>query len=171
MLLHVCCGPCLSGVFPVLQNEEINVTAYFFNPNIQPQEELGKRIGALVAYAGARKINTIINEEFNSDAFEKEVDCGDDRCANCYRMRLNETARYAKANGFNTISTTLLLSPYQKHEKIREIGEVAARDYGIIFHYRDFRPYYKDSVLNSKSMGLYRQKYCGCGKSKTSKRS
>lgn len=26
----------------------------------------------------------------------------------------------------------------------------------------DFRPYYQDATAESKKLGMYRQKYCGC---------
>jgi len=164
LLLHTCCGPCLSGVFPALQDDGLDITAFFFNPNIHPKEELERRIGAFVEYTASKKIKAVIKEEFERSI----ADPPGERCAECYRVRLRETARYAKANRFKKISTTLLISPYQDHEKIKEIGEAMAEEYGIIFYYRDFRPFYKDSVLHSKSMGLYRQKYCGCEKSKKS---
>jgi hypothetical protein len=75
---------------------------------------------------------------------------------------MDKTAKYAKANGFEAFSTTILISPYQKHEKVKQIGEEIAKKYGIIFHYIDLRPHYKGSIALSKQMKLYRQKYCGC---------
>jgi epoxyqueuosine reductase len=166
LLLHTCCGPCMSGVYPVLSSENINITGYFYNPNIHPSEEFSKRIAALKDYTKAKNIGLVIDESYGQDLFDKEViGQAGDRCENCYKLRLGETAKYASKNGFDSFSTTILISPYQKHDKVRQIGEEMAKDYGIIFYYRDFRPYYKDSVIASKQMGLYRQKHCGCYKS------
>ena len=84
------------------------------------------------------------------------------RCNMCYRVRLDKTAWYAKEKGFDAFTTTLLVSPYQKHELICEIGQQAAQKYGIDFYYSDFRPGFRQGQQGAKEMGLYRQKYCGC---------
>jgi hypothetical protein len=103
---------------------------------------------------------------FDPELFDKEVMARTgDRCENCYRLRLGETAKYAKNNGFDSFSTTILISPYQKHELVRKVGEELSKSYGIIFFYRDFRADYKSSIVASKQMRMYRQKYCGCSKS------
>ena len=43
VFLHICCGPC--SLMPVvhLRNEGFDVTAFFFNPNIHPEEEYDLR--------------------------------------------------------------------------------------------------------------------------------
>jgi len=163
MLLHICCAPCLSGVNEALLSEGFDITGYFYNPNIHPEEELARRIEALKKYSELKKFNSIIIDGYDIGLFNKEaVDRSGDRCSNCYRLRLDATAKHAVDNGFDLFSTTLLLSPYQKHGIIRELGENVARKYGIEFYYRDLRRFYKGSVRISKEMGLYRQKYCGC---------
>ena len=77
-------------------------------------------------------------------------------------VRLEETAKTAKENGFTHFSTTLLISPYQKHEMIKHIGEEISHKYGIGFLYRDFRPYFRDGQRIARENGIYIQKYCGC---------
>ena len=77
-------------------------------------------------------------------------------------MRLSETAGYASKNHFNGFTTTLLISPYQDHEKIKEVSQDIASKYLIPFIYEDFRPGFKESHRISKEMGLYHQNYCGC---------
>jgi len=166
LLLHTCCGPCLSGVHPVLVPEQFDMTAFFYNPNIHPEEEHAKRIGSFINYSDANRIKTVINDEYGRDLFEKEViGRKGDRCENCYRLRLGETAKYAKNNQFDSFSTTILISPYQKHDLLKKVGEDLSKEYGIIFYYKDFRPFYKNSIMLSRQLGLYRQKYCGCYKS------
>jgi len=163
LLLHTCCAPCLSGTNEALSSEGFNITGYFYNPNIHPEDEHARRIEALKKYSELKKFNSIIIDGYDIDLFNKEaVDRSGDRCVNCYRFRLESTAKHAAANDFDCFSTTLLLSPYQKHDMIRMAGEDVSGKYGIEFYYRDFRPFYGGSVRISKEMGLYRQKYCGC---------
>ncbi len=163
LLLHTCCAPCLSGANKALMEEDLDVTSYFYNPNIHPEIEFARRVEALKKYFSAKGINAVIIEKYDIGSFEREaVDKDGDRCGNCYRMRLEAAAGYAKQNKYDFFSTTLLLSPYQKHDLIKSIGEETSKKHGIGFYYRDLRPFYIGSVRISKAMGLYRQKYCGC---------
>lgn len=163
LLLHTCCAPCLSGTHPVLAREGFSITGYFYNPNIQPQDELVRRLVALREYLALKNIDPMIIDNYDDGLFEKEVvGKPGDRCRNCYSLRMNATASYAEKNGFDAFSTTLLLSPYQKHDIIRGVGEEISRKYGVEFYYHDLRPFYGESVRISKMMGLYRQKHCGC---------
>lgn len=84
------------------------------------------------------------------------------RCIYCYRTRMRYAARYAKENGYDAFSTTLLVSPYQKHELIKKLAEEAAAEFDIPFYYEDFREGYQRGVDISLELELYRQPYCGC---------
>jgi predicted adenine nucleotide alpha hydrolase (AANH) superfamily ATPase len=84
------------------------------------------------------------------------------RCSYCYFSRLEETARVAAEQGFDGFSSSLLYSRYQQHELIRRTGEALAKKYGLAFVYEDFRAGWQEGIQVSKSMGLYRQQYCGC---------
>jgi epoxyqueuosine reductase len=159
LLLHTCCGPCLSGADMALAKDELDVTAFFFNPNIQPDEEHAKRLDSFRKYSAHNNIKTVEHE--NTEA--QKLEPGD--CENCYKVRLSEAAKYAKENGFDSFSTTLLISPYQKHDLIKNIGECFGAKFSVPFKYVDMRPFYRDSVNRSKELSLYRQKYCGCLKS------
>ena len=86
----------------------------------------------------------------------------DQRCRICYRERLAAAAAVARQGNFDRFSTTLLYSRYQQHEVIREMGESIGRTAGVLFHYQDFRPGWQQGVAESRSLGMYRQKYCGC---------
>ena len=85
------------------------------------------------------------------------------RCKNyCYPVRLEQTAKYAKENGYTHFSTTLLVSPYQNHEALIEVAEQMAKKYGVEFLYRDFRVGFREGQAKARELGLYMQKYCGC---------
>ena len=77
-------------------------------------------------------------------------------------MRFYETARQAAEGGFDSFTSSLFISPYQKHELMREVAERAAHEYGVQFLYRDFRPYFRPGQDFAREHGFYMQKYCGC---------
>jgi len=85
-----------------------------------------------------------------------------DRCAYCYESRLQATAEQAAERGYRRFSTTLLISPYQKHEQIRQTGERIAAERGLEFVYLDLRPGFRAGQQKARERGLYMQKYCGC---------
>ena len=85
-----------------------------------------------------------------------------DRCGFCYTCRLAETARTAVLLGFDAFTTTLLISPYQKHDILAATGRKIADECAIDFYYEDFRKGYPESRETAKKMDLYMQKYCGC---------
>lgn len=165
LLLHICCGPCFTGVWEELGVKGHSVTGYYNNPNIYPEKEHEKRLQNLrVAAEGA--LQSLVVSDYQPEEFLKAVARRDnafpERCLECYRLRLKEAAQKAKELGFEGFSTTLLVSPYQNHEALRSIGEELAREYGLIFYYTDWRPYFREGQLKAKNKGLYRQKYCGC---------
>lgn len=164
LLLHTCCAPCSVYCIKSLRNEEIEPTVYWFNPNIHLYQEYKSRRDTLKQYASNIAVQAIFEEDYGLDEFCRNVvdDLGN-RCKNyCYPVRLEQTAKFAKENGYDTISTTLLISPYQKHDIIHELGEKIAKDYGINFLYRDFRPGFREGQNEARQLGLYMQKYCGC---------
>lgn len=163
ILLHVCCGPCALYPIHVMKEEGHALQLFYHNPNIHPYTEWLARREGLLAVAAAETVSYIASEEYPplQDFLRGALDAGD-RCAFCYRYRLQATADRAVSGGFNAFSTTLLVSPYQKHELIRAIGEEIAESAGILFYYRDFREGYRWAQEEAKGRGLYRQKYCGC---------
>jgi len=84
------------------------------------------------------------------------------RCEMCYDIRLGKTAEFAKNNGYDAISSTLLLSKHQDHEAIRRSCKKMADIHDVEFIYKDLRKNWKDSIRISKELELYRQPYCGC---------
>jgi epoxyqueuosine reductase len=163
VLLHICCANC--AIFPLeqLRGKGEEVVGYFFNPNIHPYQEYQKRLEALKQYSEKVNLQVMYRDEYLLEEFLRNVShCVDKRCGYCYRIRLEATAKEAKKNGFDRFSTTLLQSTHQDHLLIQEIAEKIANEVGIAFHYEDFRTGWKRGVEVSKTMGLYRQQYCGC---------
>ncbi|MGI6684976.1 MAG: epoxyqueuosine reductase QueH [Bacillota bacterium] len=163
ILLHSCCGPCATYPVKKLQEMGHDVSGFFYNPNIHPYKEYEKRLLTFQDYAKKKGIKTIIKDDYALEKFLRMTAYRENiRCQFCYRMRLDETAKLAKEQNFEAFSTTLLVSPYQKHELIKKVGEELAEEYQISFFYHDFRDGYREGVNISREMGLYRQPFCGC---------
>lgn len=164
LLMHTCCAPCSIYCIETLRNEGIEPTAYWFNPNIHPYMEYKQRRDALIEYSKMINLNLIIDENYGLKEFcQNVINDLKNRCSNyCYKVRLEQTAKYAKENGYDAFTTTLLISPYQQHEKLKEIGEEIARKYDIEFLYRDFRVGFREGQNKARELELYMQKYCGC---------
>ena len=162
-LMHICCAPCANRPIAQLREEGMQVTGFWFNPNIHPYTEYQARKHTLEDYAKEIGMKLIIGGSYDLRSFITAV-AGDidGRCAYCYRVRMEETARYAAENGYDSFSTTLLISPYQNHELIIKTAQAMAKKYHVTFLYRDFRPYFKEGQEKARAMGLYMQKYCGC---------
>ncbi len=164
LLMHTCCAPCSVYCIDSLRKEGIEPTLYWFNPNIHPYIEYKTRRDTLIEYSKMINAKLIINENYGLKDFCKNVvDDLENRCVNyCYKVRLEETIKYAKENGFDTFTTTLLVSPYQKHDEIKLLCENLAKKYEIEFLYRDFRVGFREGQAKARDLGLYMQKYCGC---------
>lgn len=164
LLMHTCCAPCSVYCIDSLIKEGIEPTLYWYNPNIHPYMEYKARRDCLKEYSESIKIKAIFEEEYGLDAFCKNViNSLNTRCVDyCYKVRLEQTAKYAKENGYDTITTTLLVSPYQNHEELKKQLEELAKKYDLNFLYRDFRIGFREGQAKARELGLYMQKYCGC---------
>lgn len=164
LLLHTCCAPCSVYCIDSLREEKIEPTIYWYNPNIHPYMEYKARRDCLKEYCEQIGANVILEEDYGLDEFCRQViNDLNNRCSQyCYKVRLEQTAKYAKENGYDAISTTLLVSPYQKHEVLKQMGEEIAKKYGLTFLYRDFRIGFRQGQAKARELGLYMQKYCGC---------
>lgn len=166
LLLHICCAPCSLYSWQALQEKGYDVYGYFFNPNIHPYREFSKRKETLRLLAEEEGKPVFIDERYLlEDYLQRVADVGRDpekRCPLCYEMRLEETARRAVEKGMKGFSTTLLISPYQKHELLKEMGEKIAQKHGLQFVYEDLRSGFRESMRLAREKDLYRQGYCGC---------
>jgi len=164
LLMHTCCAPCSINCINVLREEGIEPTLYWYNPNIHPYIEYKNRKESLAKYSKIENVETIFEEEYGLKDFCKNVINNlENRCVDyCYRVRLEKTAQYAKANGYDAITTTLFVSPYQNHQEIKKILEEIAKKYSLKPIYRDFRPGFRIGQNKARELELYMQKYCGC---------
>ena len=162
-LMHTCCAPCSVSCIELLRSQNIEPVAYWFNPNIHPYQEYKARRDTLVAYAPSIGMELIVQENYVLRDFCRAVcDDIDHRCGKCYEMRLEQTALYAAQHGFDSFTTTLLVSPYQNHELLAETARRMGERYGVTFLYRDFRPGFRAGQAKARELGFYMQKYCGC---------
>jgi predicted adenine nucleotide alpha hydrolase (AANH) superfamily ATPase len=163
LLLHTCCGPCATYTTEHLAAAGFLPFMYYHNPNIHPYREWQKRKETLADFARIKGLPLLVEEDYDLSGFLRMVvEKENERCPLCYAMRLGKTAEKARELGYKWFGTTLLISPYQQIEKIRQIGEDLARKHGLNFYGEDLRPGYRRSRELSQEFGLYRQPYCGC---------
>ncbi len=172
LLLHSCCAPCSSSVIEMLA-EHFEITVLYYNPNIFPGREYDKRIEEqrlfCKKFMPEKKIKFVgcdwRSEDFDSASrgFENEKELGK-RCTLCYRLRLEEAAKYASENGFDYFATTLSVSPLKDASRLNKIGEELQEKYGVRYLVSDFKKKngYKRSCEISKEYDMYRQYFCGC---------
>ena len=164
LLLHCCCAPCSSAVIERIK-KFFNITFYYYNPNIYPQEEYALRQNEF------KKLGVnVVAEEYNHNeflevvkGFENEPE-GGNRCRVCIAQRLNKSFEYAKLNNFDYVTTTLSISPHKDCEFINQLGEQLQQKFGVNYLYADFKKQngYLRSIELCQELGIYRQDYCGC---------
>ena len=168
LLLHACCAPCSSYCVEYL-SQYFDITLYYYNPNIESQEEFDKRFKEFEKIEQRFNVK-VVEETYKAkefyDSFKGYEDCkeGGDRCTICYRLRLQKSLDYAEKNHFDYFASTLSISPYKNAEKLNTIGEEISKDSSVLYLINDFKKkggYLRSTVL-SKEMDLYRQAYCGC---------
>ncbi len=173
LLLHCCCAPCASSVVErLLKENKYEITMYFSNSNILPQEEYEKRKAEMIRLNQEIFTDTklIIEEYCPNDYFDaikglESLGEGSVRCDACIGYRMKNTARYAKENHFDLFATTLTVSPHKNAKKINEIGESLSQEFDVEYMPSDFKKQngFLRSIELCKEYDIYRQKYCGCG--------
>ncbi len=163
IFFHLCCAPCAIYPFYRLREEGMVPTAYFYNPNIHPYLEYRKRMDAVREFALRTGLEVLYQDGYDLEEFlMRTAGKGPLRCEHCYRMRLEAAAKAARAKGFSVYTSSLLYSKYQKHDVIKAVAQECAEESRIEFYYEDFRLGWREGIVESKAMGLYRQQYCGC---------
>jgi len=168
ILVHTCCASCSSHVLALLSGR-YEAEAFFFNPNIQPEDEYILRLAEIRKVCGALGV-PLHEGEYLPDSWSEAVAPWrhlpekSERCWACYRLRLEATAREAARTGAGLFTTTLSVSPHKIHERIVMEGEKAASRFGVRFLGEDFKKKdgFRLSVQQSRLFALTRQDYCGC---------
>ena len=178
ILLHACCGPCLTHCVEFLREQDYEPTIFFSDSNIMPFEEYQLRRDAALGYATKAKVE-FIEDAYDNDRWLESVKGlegepeGGKRCAACFKHNLRRAADYACEQGFTEITSTLTVSPHKRSLMVFEAGEAAVQEAATqhpglstapTFMHFDFKK--KNGFLNSLRLAalydLYRQTYCGC---------
>ena len=172
LLLHSCCAPCSSYVLEYL-SQYFSITLFYYNPNIYPPTEYEHRVEEqqrLIHSLPAVHPISFCPGPYDSNRFYEltrgmeNVPEGGERCFACYKLRMEAAAKYAAGHHFDFFTTTLSISPLKNAQKLNEIGEALAEEYGVPHLPSDFKKQegYKRSIQLSADYNLYRQDFCGC---------
>lgn len=163
LLMHACCAPCSNAPLRHLRDKGIESHIFWYNPNIHPFQEYKSRKNSLIDFSKEEHFPLILEDEYGLRPFVQAVSSNiEGRCPYCYQVRLERSAVVAKEQGFDCFTTSLLISPYQNHELLRDIGEKMGEKHGVDFYYEDFRPLFRPSQDFAREQEYYMQKYCGC---------
>ena len=179
LLLHSCCAPCSSYCMEYLR-QYFDLTVFYYNPNIMQETEYRKRVEEqqrlVNCYNQKQGLNQIsfLEGTYDPENYLSAVRGMEDtpergpRCTECFRLRLEETAKVAKQMEMDYFTTTLTISPLKNAQLINQIGNRIGEEMGIAFLPSDFKKNngYLRSIELSKEYNLYRQDYCGCDFSK-----
>lgn len=173
LLLDICCAPCSTIAIERLQ-KEYDITLFFSNWNIHPEEEYKLRLNS------ARKLSTFLGLDLMVTNYEPDKWLvavkghesepeGGSRCSICFEKRIEIAASFASLNNYDCFAVTLSVSPHKDTIKINGIGSLVSKKYNVQFLECDFTENegFTKSVELSKKHELYRQKYCGCVYSKS----
>lgn len=172
LLLHICCAPDEAWVVRTLK-DKFQLHCFFCNPNISDRYEY------ILRSSEARNVAGFYNVDFTEDDYipelwEKTVaDAentpeGGERCRRCFRLRLDRTASFCSSKGWTDFTTVMSISPHKNIRDLNAIGTECAQRHGLTYHCYDFKKKdgFRNSILLSKELNLYRQDYCGCRLSK-----
>jgi len=163
VLVHVCCAHCAAYTIQYWRQQGYEVSALWYNPNIHPYQEHQQRLESTRSFAGEIELPLNVVDGYDMvEYFRRVAGHEAERCRHCFNLRLSRTADIARQQGFTAFTTTLLISPHQKHDLIKEVGDRLTEETGIKFLYADLRKRYSDSRHITKPLNLYRQQYCGC---------
>lgn len=173
LLVHTCCAPCFVYIYEDLtklkeifkENNNLEITSLWYNPNIQPKIEYDRRKKTLIDYCQDIKCKLDVIDEYDLNKFIKSslnLNLFSSRCEYCYTLRLEKAFKHAKENNFDMLITTLSISPYQNQELIKNIGKKLEEKYNIKYIHLDYTKKIREGQNMARELGLYRQKYCGC---------
>ena len=126
LFLHSCCAPCSSYVLEYL-SKYFNITVFYYNPNIYPEEEYRKRVHEITRLVNSMEFEhpvKLIEGHYDPQEFFQmakgleDLPEGGERCFKCYRLRMEEAAKLAEEGGYDYFTTTLSISPLKNAAKI-----------------------------------------------------
>lgn len=166
ILLHICCGICAAPVAERLMRDGHRVTGFFYNPNIHPEDEYGRRLE--VARRVAKEVGfELIEGPYDRERWFEAVKGkeyspeGGARCIVCYEMRLRKTYEQMRKKNLDAFTTTLTVSPHKAAETINKVGMDIGGEKFLLFDFKKRGGFQRATEL-AKEWGLYRQHYCGC---------
>ncbi len=177
ILVHTCCASCASYVFAELQKAGFVPVAFFYNPELDSEDEYDKRLENIKNYCQENDIQLVVPEhrpgdlqditapykDKNSIKYITETDrYRRRRCRFCNSLLIQQTVEQAKQMKISYFTTTLLCSPYKDHDEIVEICNERALDYNLTFYYQDFRKGYWKGRNYAKNHDLESPTFCGC---------
>ena len=170
VLLHSCCAPCAGEMMEQLVANGLDLTIFFYNPNIHPKKEYEIRKEENIRFAEKMGIpfvdadydvqNWFSRAKGMEHAPERGV-----RCTACFDMRFERTALYAHEHGFKVISSSLGISRWKDMNQINDSGLRAAAHYpGVTYWTYNWRKAGGSSRMYeiAKREEFYAQQYCGC---------
>ena len=171
-MLHICCAPDATIPWTELC-KGFDVMGYFYGSNIHPSDEYDKRrntVEELMNKVNGQCTYPVYSPDswvLSVGEFADESE-GGRRCALCFRLQLESTARAAIDCGCSHMCTTLTISPHKDVILINSIGNELSGKFSLIWAGRVWRKNngFLNSVNMARSFGLYRQNYCGCKYSK-----
>lgn len=166
--MHICCANCAIQPVGHFRAKGVELSGFWFNHNIHPMDEYEKRLDSVRRMQDMLNMDVEYAGEYGMDDFMKLLNDnpGRIRCEACYGHRLEQTARVAKEAGHDAFTSSLLISPYQKHDLVVKSGLNAQEKFDVEFLYEDLRPLWQEGRAVAKEAGFYKQYYCGCFMSK-----
>ena len=72
-LMHICCAPCANQPIDILRTDGIEVTGFWFNPNIHPVTEYRARRNCLEEYARQIELPLLMKNDYALRPFVRAV--------------------------------------------------------------------------------------------------
>lgn len=169
LLVLSCCAPCSCAAIKKLVENGTDVTVLFYNPNIFPQQEYDKRLQEqrrVCETLGAHLVELPYEPDHWDKAvagLENEPERGK-RCSACFEMRLRRAQEYAKAHGFEALTSVLGVSRYKDLNQVNAAARRAWMAVGKPYWAKDWRKDGLEELRRAlvKEFNMYQQTYCGC---------
>mgnify|MGYP002625038112 FL=1 len=174
ILLHVCCAPCSGAIIEALCAQEFRPTVFWSNSNIYTAEENGRRLAALEPYAASFGVPVVVDAYDHTGWLDfvrgqlpeppASYPERGERCLACFRFRLLRAARYAAANGFDCLTTSLASSRWKSLEQVDAAGRRACDSASLEWWPVNWRKGglqpRRDEIIREQN--FYNQTFCGC---------